>query len=115
MWTRPTLPSSSWRKAPYGVMRWTVPSTTAPTSMSAMSTPFVHRDRGPGLQGGHYPIRPPEPSMASIPRAGFCSCCCRLAVALGELAALRDGDEGDLSRLDHAETFPGDPLELLGI
>src|SRR5262249_40685389 len=36
MWTSPILPSSSCRNAPYGVMRWTVASTTAPTSRAAM-------------------------------------------------------------------------------
>src|SRR2546425_8786583 len=47
MWIRPTLPSSSCRNAPYGVMRWTAPSTTAPTSRSAIGTPFrkMGRDR----------------------------------------------------------------------
>src|SRR2546427_10779830 len=47
MWIRPTLPSSSCRNAPYGVMRWTAPSTTAPTSRSAIGTPFrkMRRDR----------------------------------------------------------------------
>src|SRR5919106_1108161 len=37
------------------------------------------------------------------------------AIALRQPAARRDGDEGDLARFDHAEAFPGDPLELVRI
>src|SRR5712691_1748961 len=53
MWTSPIRPSSSWRNAPYGVIRWTVPSTTAPTSISAISNPFPRTLRH--ADAGHAP------------------------------------------------------------
>src|SRR5919204_4378113 len=55
MWTRPTLPPSRVRNAPYGVILETVPSTTAPTSRSAS---FSSSESSVPEQArlGHYPI-----------------------------------------------------------
>src|SRR5947208_7845625 len=68
MWTRPTLPSSNWRNAPYGVMRCTVPSTTAPTSSSAIGTPFERKLMGRALSHRRKgaSIEPPATSIQLV-------------------------------------------------
>src|ERR1041385_5071367 len=63
MWTRPIFPSSSCTNAPYGVMRWTRPSTTAPTSSSAIGTPFRRWTRTSDPKALSH--RPPDPSTAA--------------------------------------------------
>src|SRR5919108_2972560 len=102
MWTRPRRPSSSWRNAPYGVMRCTVPSTTAPTSRSAISTPSSVGPSRPGQQGAHYPTRRDRAST-------------ELAGGRVRLASLRHGHEGDLPLLHHAQALPGQELQVLGV
>src|SRR5512132_4127120 len=62
MWTSPIFPPSRVRKAPYGVMRLTVPSMTAPTSRSSARTPPF----GP-CSAGRSP--PAHRRFASVPSA----------------------------------------------
>src|SRR5205823_14229350 len=57
-----SFPSSSWTNAPYGVMRWTRPSTTAPTSSSAIGTPFRRWTRTSDPRALSH--RPQDPSTA---------------------------------------------------
>src|SRR5215216_3728313 len=63
MWTSPILPPSRVRKAPYGVMRLTVPSMTAPTSRSARTPPPTELRRPPGRSS------PAHRRVASVPSA----------------------------------------------
>src|SRR5919106_1523625 len=87
--------------APYGVMRWTVPSTTAPISMSAMSiAPF-----------GQGPSDPPN-GEATIPPA---SKSVNTSAARGLGPRLVGDHEPDLPGLDHAQALPGQTLEVLGV
>src|SRR5688572_4494022 len=95
-------------------MRWTVPSTTAPTSMSAIRTPLVQWGPRP------RPTGRPLSHQATGSVNGQYSASARvllfqpptLAVGLWKAPALRHGDEGDLAGFDHTEALPGDPLEF---
>src|SRR5918999_708860 len=84
-------------------MRCTVPSTTAPTSRSAISTPSSVGPYGPGQQGRNYPT---SHIPASIPN---------LAVRREGLAVLGDGHEGDLPLLHHPQAPAGQEFQVLGI
>src|SRR5918992_1093045 len=84
-------------------MRCTVPSTTAPTSRSAISTPSSVGPCGPGQQGRNYPT---SHNPASIPN---------LAVVRLGLAVLGDGHEGDLALLHHPQASPSQELQVLGV
>jgi hypothetical protein len=63
MWTSPIFPPSRVRKAPYGVMRLTVPSMTAPTSRSARTPPRSELRRPPCRS------TPAHRRIASLPSA----------------------------------------------
>jgi hypothetical protein len=63
MWTSPIFPPSRVRKAPYGVMRLTVPSMTAPTSRSARTPPRS------GLRRPPCRSTPAHRRIASLPSA----------------------------------------------
>src|SRR6266542_1439964 len=110
MWTSPTRPPSIWMNAPYGVMRCTVPSTTAPTSRSAISSsfePWGQGDLTPGCP--NYPTGPGGRQYVEIGT--------RRTSAGGRLGrtVLRDEDERDLAGLDHAEAFPCHSNQIPGV
>src|SRR2546421_12307629 len=110
MWTRPTRPPSSWMNAPSGVIRCTVPSTTAPTSRSAMpsssrlwSEPsparcgeLSHRDHAPSICRNRAVRTGPRPSAAR-----------RLRVAV-----LGHDGERDLARHHHPDALSGQALQV---
>src|SRR6266487_2652495 len=89
MWTRPIFPSSSWTNAPYGVMRWTRPSTTAPTASSAIGTPFRRWTRTSGPRALSH--RPHEPSTARTFGDGGVQTTVTLARHVDQLDTLDDG------------------------
>src|SRR3954452_7535294 len=126
MWTSPTRPPSSWRNAPYGVIRCTVPSTTAPTSRSAMSGTNLSAvprrlDRptrpNPGRRKASVP--PPRKRRQYAVSPVVTKRRARRPLASADagagLAVLRNHHEWDLPRLDHAEAFAGEPLEVGGV
>src|SRR3954447_22878794 len=105
MCTSPTLPPSSVRNAPWGVMRETVPSMTAPTSRSAS---VCSSDDGRSLLE--------RPNLASVPSAfrprqwdGRPAGATGSAVGVGGAVGQ---DQRRLAGPDHAEALPGEPFEL---
>ena len=80
MCTSPIFPPSRVRKAPYGVMRLTVPSMTAPTSRSARTPPF--------LSGAPEFPSVPSARLARQYEGGRCSAASKAASRCGQRRCL---------------------------
>src|SRR5213592_2654720 len=101
--------------APYGVMRCTVPSTTAPTSRSAISSSFEPwSETSPHPGSGNYPI---GAEGRQYVKNGTCRAQPRRPLAGGRLGrtVLGHDDERHLAGLDHPQTLPSQLLQVGGI
>src|SRR5438105_13772507 len=112
--------------APYGVMRCTVPSMTAPTSRSAMSSSFTtwseanphpgsHRTVGPAVRELSHRHQAPSIFRNRVCRTGSVERPGPLARGRLRAPALGDHDERDLAGLHHAQALPRQALQVLGI
>src|SRR5881296_3372732 len=101
--------------APYGVMRCTVPSTTAPTSRSAISSSFEPwSETSPHPGSGNYPI---GAQGRQYVKNWTCRARPRRPLTGGRLGCtvLGHDHERHLTGLDHAEALPGQVLQIRGI
>src|SRR5437867_787030 len=118
MWTRPTRPPSSWMNAPYGVIRCTVPSTTAPTSRSAIASSSRSWDeapspRDPARGSGTIPSGPGGVNThRNVAKPGEAD---RSAGRRLGRSVLRNDDERHLARLHHPQALPGQLLDVAGV
>src|SRR5919106_2123514 len=92
-------------------MRCTVPSTTAPTSSSAITPPLSGGWKHAPPAGKSLSHRSRNASMVAISGCSFR----RLAVRGECPASLGHPNERDLAGADHAQALPGQSLQLLGV